>query len=75
MDREGWRAAISGEAKSQTQLNMWHIIILSIIRKCKATVQMQGDVYSSSGIQAFPSIKEIYLPSNPPATYRLCGLE
>lgn len=36
---------------------------------------MQADAYSSSGIQAPPSIKGICLPSNAPATCRLCGLE
>ena len=34
----------SVRTQSRTQLNMWHVIILSIIRKCKAAVQMQGDV-------------------------------
>ena len=34
----------SVRTQSRTRLNMWHVIILSIIRKCKAAVQRQGDV-------------------------------
>ena len=55
MDREAWRAAVHGVAKSQTQLSKW---IITTTTCCRSTFWFDPEKHNSS--QVLPVLEDLY---------------